>query len=400
MSYACPNPQPMVRDSREGEAMAISLVMYLPDFSTGGAERLNINLAPELVRRGFDVTFVVHKVQGGLVPVVPSGIRVVTLEAKRTLGALLPLVRFLRREKPDLLLSSLGPNNIIAIWAAILARVKTRVIASLHNSMLGENLINNWQLKIMPFMYRRFLWAADGIIAVSEAVAVELAAMTGIPRDRVTMIHNPVITDDFNKRLKEPILHPWLKDNGTPVVLGVGRLVAQKDFATLLEAFALVVRERSARLILLGEGELRESLLKQAHRLDIADKVYLAGFVLNPLPFMLHAGVFVLSSRFEGFGNVLVEALACGTPVVSTACKGGPEEILDGGRFGRLVPVGDAKAMAYAISAALAEEPKRDELRARGRSFTVARAAALYEHLFYKLHFGPERLNPDTSADY
>ncbi|MEQ1846116.1 MAG: glycosyltransferase [Nitrospira sp.] len=380
--------------------MTISLVMYLPDFSTGGAERLNINLAPELVRRGFDVTFVVHKVQGGLVPVVPAGIRVVSLEAKRTLGALLPLVRFLRREKPDLLLSSLGPNNIIALWAATLARVKTRVIISQHNRVSQDSLEGRWQLRIIPKMYQLFLWLADGIVAVSGAVADELATITGIARNRITVIHNPVITDDFEKQLNEPASHPWLRNNNAPVVLGAGRLVALKDFATLLDAFALVIRERPARLIIIGEGELRERLLEQARRLGVADKVDLPGFVLNPLPFMLGAGVFVLSSRLEGFGNVLVESLACGTPVVSTASKGGVEEILESGRFGRLVPVGDVQAMAQAISAALAEEPKREELQRRGRSFTVAHAAAQYEHLFYKAHFGREAFNPAGAVDY
>ena len=137
--------------------MSISLVMYLPDFSTGGAERLNINLAPELARWGFDVTFVVHKIQGGLVPAIPPGTRVVSLEAKRTLGALLPLIRFLRREKPDVLLSSLGPNNIIALWAAALARVNTRIVVSQHNSLTHESQLRNWQLKIIPAMYRLFL---------------------------------------------------------------------------------------------------------------------------------------------------------------------------------------------------------------------------------------------------
>jgi glycosyltransferase involved in cell wall biosynthesis len=380
--------------------MSISVALYLPNFAAGGAERLNINLGQELERRGFDVCFIVHKREGTLLPAVPSSIRIVSLEATRTIGALWPLIRFLRCERPDILLSSLGNNNIIAIWAGLFARVHTRIVASQHNSLTNKSQLSNWQLKSLPFLYRIFLGLAHGVVAVSETVADELAVTTKIARDRFSVIYNPVITDDFDKRLEEPASHPWLQVDSPPVVLGVGRLVEQKDFATLLEAFALVVREREANLILLGEGELREALLDQAYRLGIADKVDVAGFVANPLPFMLHAGVFVLPSRSEGFGNVLVEALACGTPVVSTACRGGPEEILEGGRFGRLVPVGDKHAMANAICAALREEPRRDELVKRGRTFTVARATSLYEHLFYKLHFGREPFNPAGNIDY
>ena len=285
---------------------------------------MNINLAPELARRDFDVTFVVHKMQGGLLPVIPPGIRVVSLEAKRTLGALLPLVRFLRHKKPDVLLSSLGPNNIIALWAVALARVKTRVIVSQHNSLTHESQLRNWQLKVTPTMYRLFLWAAHGVVAVSEGVGDEVAKIARIPREWVKVIYNPVITSDFDKRMNENADHPWLNDD-VPFILGVGRLVDQKDFGTLLAAFAVLVKQRNVRLIILGEGPLQKQLASEAAQLGITDRVSMPGFVLNPLPFMRKAAAFVLSSRFEGFGNVLVEALACGAPVVSTACRCGPD---------------------------------------------------------------------------
>ena len=372
--------------------MAISLVMYLPDFSAGGAERVNVNLAPELSRRGFEVTFVVHKMQGGLVPIIPPRTRVVSLDAKRTLSALLPLVRFLRREKPDVLLANIGPINIIALWAKVLAGVKTRVVVTQHSSLSHESKTRNWQLKITPAMYRLFLWQAAGVVAVSGGIGDELATMAHIPRERVTVIYNPVITADFNQRLDEVVDHPWLLDR-VPFLLGVGRLVGDKDFETLLAAFRLLVNQRDLRLIILGEGPLQEKLAALANRLGIADRVSMPGFVLNPLPFMRKAAVFVLSSRVEGFGNVLVEALACGAPVVSTACCYGPAEILDNGRFGRLVPVGDSRAMAEAIAATLDEPLARDITSARGREFSVARAAALYGDLFLRLHFGRPKFN-------
>ena len=348
---------------------------------------MNVNLAPELTRRGFEVTFVVHKMQGGLVPIIPPRTRVVSLDAKRTLSALLPLVRFLRREKPDVLLANIGPINIIALWAKVLAGVKTRVVVTQHSSLSHESKTRNWQLKITPAMYRLFLWLAAGVVTVSGGIGDELATMAHIPRERVTVIYNPVITADFNQRLDEVVDHPWLLDR-VPFLLGVGRLVGDKDFETLLAAFRLLVNQRDLRLIILGEGPLQEKLAALANRLGIADRVSMPGFVLNPLPFMRKAAVFVLSSRVEGFGNVLVEALACGAPVVSTACCYGPAEILDNGRFGRLVPVGDSHAMAEAIAATLDEPLARDITSARGREFSVARAAALYGDLFLRLHFG------------
>ena len=202
-----------------------------------GAERVNVNLAPELTRRGFEVTFVVNKMQGGLVPIIPPRARVVSLDAKRTLSALLPLVRFLRRERPDVLLANIGPINIIALWAKVLAGVKTRVVVTQHSSLSHESKTRNWQLKITPAMYRLFLWQAAGVVAVSGGIGDELATMAHIPRERVTVINNPVIMADFNQRLDEVVDHPWLLDR-VPFLLGVGRLVGDKDFETLLAASA------------------------------------------------------------------------------------------------------------------------------------------------------------------
>ncbi|HUN50642.1 MAG TPA: glycosyltransferase, partial [Candidatus Sulfotelmatobacter sp.] len=317
--------------------MQLSLAIYLPDFAGGGAERVYLNLAPELARHGFAVTFVVHERRGELTRLVPPATRIVPLRVKRTAGALLPLVGFLRREKPDILLSGFGPSNILALWAAGLARSGTRVVVSQHSSLLYESRQANWQWKIMPSLYRRFLARAAGVVAVSAGVADELAEMARLPRARITVIYNPVITADFDRRLAEAADHPWL-EGGLRVILGLGRLVAVKDFETLLAAFAALGDERDLRLIILGDGPRAGSLARRAAELGIAERVSMPGFVANPLPYLRRAVLFVSSSRVEGFGNALVEALACGTPVVSTSCPFGPAEILDNGRFGRLVP--------------------------------------------------------------
>jgi glycosyltransferase involved in cell wall biosynthesis len=359
-----------------------SLVIYLPDLASGGAERLHLTMAPAFVEADFAVTFLLHRAEGTLKPYLPPGVRVVSMDCGRTIAGLFPLKRFLQRDRPDILLSNLGHNNIIAIWAAALARVPTRVITSYHSVLSAETAPTaRWQYRILPLLSRLFLNRAHGIVAVSQGVADDLARTTGVARNRITVIYNPVVFPDFDRRMAESAPHPWLQNGGPPIILGVGRLVPLKDFATLVAAFTITLRLRNARLILLGEGPARGDLLALTESLGIAQHVSLPGFQSNPFPFMRHAAALVMSSAYEGFGNVLAEALACGTPVVSTDCPYGPAEILAKGRFGRLVPVGDPEAMAKAIIETL-DHPPAEFLQSRGRSFTVERAASEYIRLF------------------
>lgn len=375
--------------------MSLAVTIYLPSLGAGGAERLHINLAPALMARGFTVTFLVHRIRGSLVDEVPTGVRLVSLECDRALGALRPLVGFLRKERPDILLSNLGHNNVIAIWGAALARVRTRVIVTHHSSLSAESRRRSWKFRVLPLMCRWFLGWSHGIVAVSNGVGDDLSKMTGIGRDRITTIYNPVVADDIDAKMDEPSGDPWLVDDGPPIILAAGRLVAQKELNVLMSAFSMVAKQRDARLILLGEGPLGARLSAQARELGIEDRVRMAGFQNNPYPFMRKAAVLAVSSRYEGFGNVLVEALACGTPVVSTDCPYGPSEILDNGRFGSLVPVGDEAAMARAILDALDHPLPPEILRQRGREFTVDRAATLYADLFYRLvYVMPEWADP------
>ncbi|HEX6015774.1 MAG TPA: glycosyltransferase, partial [Geminicoccaceae bacterium] len=229
---------------------------------------------------------------------------------------------------------------------------------------------------------------ADAVVAVSAGVADDLAATAGLPRRLVTVVHNPVVPSDVDRRAAEPVDDPWLEPGEPPVILGVGRLVPQKGFPTLLRAFAQVRQQRPARLVILGEAADRRATVKRtaelqklAAELGIADSVALPGYAVNPFAWMARAGVFVLSSTHEGFGNVLPEALACGCPVVSTDCPSGPAEILENGRWGQLVPVGDDQAMARAILAVLATPPDRAALRSRATAFTVDAAIGRYEAL-------------------
>jgi glycosyltransferase involved in cell wall biosynthesis len=372
----------------------------MPDFAGGGAETMSLKLATAMSLRGFDVTIVVHQMDGDLKLLVPQNVGVVSLNVGRTLRALFPLVGYMRTKKPDLLLANLGANNVMAILAGLLAGVRTRIVVTQHNSLEMEANLKRWQFRLLPLAYRLFLRFADGIVAVSKGVGDEVARIAMIARDRVTVIHNGIIDPEFACRAAMVANHPWITDGGAPFILAVGRLVEQKDFGTLLEAFAQVAKVRDVRLIILGKGTEGEVLKGKAQALGIAPRVSFAGFDTNPMAFMRHAALLVLSSRFEGFGNVLVESLACGTPVVSTDCPHGPTEILDGGRFGRLVPVGDSAALAGAILATLDTEPNREELMARGRQFTSERASALYESLFISLHFGREEFSAAGRPEY
>ena len=200
-------------------------------------------------------------------------------------------------------------------------------------------------------------------------------------RERVHVVYNPVVTEEMERKSREPVDHPWIGGDGPPVILAVGRLDAQKDFPTLLAAFARLLTRRPARLIVLGEGKKRPHLLSLARRLGVAEHVDFPGFADNPYAFMARASLFVLSSRREGLPTVLIEAMACGCPVVSTDCPYGPREILEDGRHGPLAPVGDAEALAAAMARTLDAPPRPEALRERASFFNVARAINRYEEL-------------------
>jgi len=358
-----------------------SLAIYVPDLSGGGLERLQLDLAPQFIAAGYEVTFLLGTMKGALVAQVPAEARVVSLNAPRQLSALLPLVRFLRRARPDILIAHTEHAVIISLWASALARTATRVIVCQHQNMSAQIKRQSWQFRSLRVLFRLFLGRAQRIVAVSAGVADDLAASSGVARERITVIYNGVVGSDFALKCAAPIDHPWF-GAGTPVIVAAGRLVVQKDFATLITAFAEVARQRDVRLVLLGEGPLRQPLADLARNLGVAERIDMPGFAVNPLPYLRSAALFVLSSRHEGFAMVLAEALACGAPVVSTDCPHGPAEILDHGRYGRLTPVGDPVAMARAMLATLESPLARDINRSRGSTFTVRASADHYLDLF------------------
>jgi glycosyltransferase involved in cell wall biosynthesis len=359
----------------------VRLALLMQDFAGGGAERVMLNLADGLAGRGHEVEIVAFRTEGPFLSRVPPGVPVLSLGSGRVSRSLPGLVRYFRRRRPDVVLSTLVHINVAAVIARRLARVSTRLVLR-QSSRIRENaradqppLIRLAYL-LLPEAYRR----ADHVIAISDGLAAEVKQVAKLPGNRVSAIHNPVLRSDDVTRARsvEPAPHPWLEDTGVPVILAVGRLVPEKDHRTLFQAFAQLRAERPARLVILGEGPLRYDLETLARNLGIANDVLLPGFT-EPFVWMKHASLVAHTALWEGFGNVIVEALACGAPVVATDCPSGPREILDGGRYGRLVPVADVNAIAGALSATIDDPPPKEHLRRRARKFTVEAVVSRYE---------------------
>ena len=358
------------------------LALFLPSLSGGGAERVMVTLANGFALRGYRVDVVLACAQGPYLADVDARVRIVDLQAGRVIKALWPLARYLRRERPAALLAAMNHANVVAVLAQKWAGVSTRVVVSERITISIEaGRARGWSARAVYALVPRLYRQANAIVAVSRAAARDLEQFAGLPAGAVHAIYNPVEWDRIQRRMAEPVPHPWLQPGQIrPVILAIGRLTEQKDFATLLRAFAAVRASTDARLLILGEGELREELQALAQSLGLGpDDVQMPGFVANPFAYMARAAVFVLSSRWEGLPGVLIQAMACGTPVVSTDCLSGPREILEDGRWGRLVPVGDVEALAQAIRAVLSSPREQlPDVRQRARDFALDPAIDAY----------------------
>ncbi len=365
-----------------------TISIFLPALAGGGAERAMLHLAQGLAERGFPTDLVLARAEGDYLSHVPASIRVVDLQSRFPviMSKTIALRRYLQQEQPALLFSALDILSS-AIWAQRLAGVSTRIVMCVqtHLSRQFRNHQPNTMGKVRPFLVRWFYPWADAIVAASRGVAEDVSGMTGIPVDRIQVIHNPVVTPEVLQNMQAPIAHPWFAPGEPPVILGVGRLVSQKDFPTLINAFAQLRQQRTARLMILGEGEDRPKLEAQIRELGIEQDVALPGFVENPYACMAHAQVFALSSIFEGFGNVVAEAMATGTSIVSTDCESGPAEILMDGKYGKLVPVGDARALADAIATTLDHPTSPEVLKQRAQAFSLDCVVDQYIHVLQTL---------------
>jgi glycosyltransferase involved in cell wall biosynthesis len=328
------------------------VVLFGASLGAGGAERVTLNLAAALAGAGRAVELVLVNAAGEFLAEVPPAVRVVGLNAGRAAGALPGLVRYLRARRPAALIAGLTHVNLVALAAACLARTGTRVVVVEHALEIGR-LSRLRRDHVARRLVPRLYPAAHAVVAVSSAVAEDLGRLAPRLRPRIRVIPNLVVTPALFRRAAAPARHAWLAPGGPPVVLGLGRLTPEKDFETLIDAFARVRRARPARLVILGQGPHRRALEARARASGHAADIGLPGVEPNPYPLIARAAVVALTSRAEGLPTALIEALALGTAVVATR-SGGCPEILAGGRFGTLVPVGQAPMVADAIEAALA----------------------------------------------
>lgn len=330
------------------------IAVFLSFSGQGGVERMVLNLVEGLAAAGHRVDLLAVRASNMEKRAWPDAVRVHDLGVRHTLLAQPALTRYLRTDRPRALLCAKDRAIRVAVRARVRSGVPCTLVGRLGTNLSaalgGRGALTRW-LRLAPM--RRIYRQVDTVVAVSEGVAEDTAMVTGLPPTRIRVVRNPVVTPRLRQQATLVPDHPWLVEGGAPVILGAGRLTQQKDFETLIRAYALVHKTRAARLLILGEGRLRDDLERLAGLLGVHAAVDLPGHAENPYSYMARAAVFVLSSRWEGSPNVLTEALALGTPVVSTDCPSGPRELLDGGRYGELVPMGDVPAMAAAIGRVL-----------------------------------------------
>lgn len=354
--------------------------LFISNLRPGGIQRVILNLSKSLHRKGATVHILAVKGDGDLIREVPDGVDVIIFDSATSFQRLSHLSNYIRQYKPSALLSTHPNMNIIAVLAKRLSFAKTRVIVSEHNDPLlaGSYRKKTRRFTPPPFLIKLAYQWADAIVAVSEGVADGIAATTGIAREQIQVIYNPIEIERIKILSKASVSWPTVKNRDGTKLLAVGRLSPQKDVATLLQAFKILTERKPAQLLILGEGELRSELEAEVKRLGIEESVTLFGYAENPYAYMRTADVFVSSSLWEGLPTVHIEALATGCQVVSTDCPSGPFEILAGGKYGRLVPVKQPDALATAIEQTINDPLPRELLQRRAEFFNVDRSTDKY----------------------
>jgi glycosyltransferase involved in cell wall biosynthesis len=363
------------RENTQGPKIAI----FVSFSGTGGVERMVLNLVRGLADLGANVDLIPVKTKSAYIDALPARVHSLDPRASHTVTSLPRLAHYLRTERPAALLAAKDRANQVAIFARYFAGVSTRLVlrmgTTVSAAMAGKHPIKErlWYLRmrvLYPF--------ADAVVAVSKGVADDLEKNAGLSPSLLRVIQNPVITPELMVLADQPVEHLWFRPGSAPVIMGVGRLTRQKDFPTLLRAFELVRESRPCHLAILGEGRDRIVLESLARELGITNDVWFPGFVENPYAYMRKAALFVLSSVWEGSPNVLTEALALGTPAVSTDCPSGPREILANGQYGPLVRMGDYHALARSILTTIDSPPEKTLLKSAVRDYTVEASSRRY----------------------
>lgn len=360
------------------------IMFFIYRLSYGGAARTIMNIVNHLDREKFEPILVTLDFTFDYEQYLKEDVKLIKLETKRLRSAIRPLSKLIQKEQPHILFSTIPNYNTIAILAKLISRTKTKIIVR-EAAFLGGNFKENLKLRAYGFLYK----FSNKVIALSMGVKENLVTRYRINRDQIQVIYNPVDLDFIEQAKKRPLdpKHENIFSSKRKNIVTAGRLVKEKDQATLLRAFKQVTRKMDVNLVILGEGELEASLKALANDLGISENVYFIGFQKNPYNLFYHADVFVLTSLTEGFGHVLVEAMATNTPVVSTRCSPGGEEVLEDGKYGRLCDVGDTTGIAQALLNIL--QMKNESLekviskgKSRAENFSVNEIVKQYENVF------------------
>ncbi|MFO1418913.1 MAG: glycosyltransferase [Methylotetracoccus sp.] len=361
------------------------VALFIPTFGDGGVERNFVYLANGLAAAGCPVTLISCCEHGAFLDLLASSVRHVVMRDDGDASLIEQLAHLVDKDRPEIIMTGQQRDDAIAVAARRRIASNARLFLNV-GTPLSEQSRASHRFFVTRWLHRQRLRAlfdgCDGIVANSHGVARDLTAFLGIAASRIAVAPNPAVAPDLDRLATQTVDHAWLRDATIPIIMGAGRLGRVKDFPTLLRAFAILRRERPCRLMILGRGRQSAKLRRLAERLGVAADVELTGFVENPYAYLARAAVFVVSSLREGGPNVLIEAMACGTPVVATDCPHGPREILDGGRHGALVPVGEPEPMARAIAATLTAPADRDQLKRASAPYTVAASAQAYLRAF------------------
>lgn len=364
-------------------AIKPKILFILPSLGGGGAERTILNLINNLDRQRFKPQLAVLNLEGEYLDLLRKDIKVFDLKKSRARYAILELTKLINKEKPNIVLGTIVQIRILLHFVKKLSRHKPIFITRCENfqSKTEEN-------RIIKFLSDVSLRTSDYIITISRGIAKDLIEHHDVKEEKIRIIYNPINLENVQKLAKKPLNHPWFLSQ-EPVIIAVGRLTKQKGFSYLIKALFLIHPETKAKLVILGQGPEKEKLKELSKQLNIEKEVEFLGFQKNPYRFITQAKVFVLSSLWEGFGNVIIEAMACGCPVVSTNCQSGPSEILENGKYGILVPIANSKSLAGGILKLLDNSKLRKELSEKGRQkvkdFDIKKIVKEYQDLFFKI---------------
>lgn len=352
------------------------ITLLFPSLRGGGIEKQLLRFSEELIKHNFNVDVVViNTINSAYKP--NSKINLINLNTRQIRYALFPLIRYLKRAKPEIIFCAETPLNAIAILAKKITGFPNKLLISEHNHLSSvTKQAKRFGDLIRPYIAKHLYPHADLIITVSKGIADDLIQTGKLNPQKIKTLYNMFDIQDINVKSKVEAIH-FPKDS-LPTILNIGRLSQQKDQATLIQAFSIVRKKIACRLLILGEGNEREKLTQLIKQLHLENDILMPGFVSNPYAYITRANLFVLSSTHEGLPGVLIEALACGTSIVSTNCPSGPAEILENGKYGSLTPVGDVTALANAIQKALEHPHSPNILRAQAMNFSIDKLMPQY----------------------